>query len=112
MTKKKSKKSSSTPKGLEKIKNFHSLSYEAGVSHGKTKALYLIKLCLDGYAEAYSDEKFLEQEEDEVARERMRESVKCRAAAADFILGYVSSMWDAPPVPMEDGPSASDTAEA
>ena len=109
MAKKNNKKKT---EGLDKIKNFHSLSYEAGVSHGKIKALYLIKLCFDGYAEAYSDEKFLKEEKDELARERMRESVKCRAAAADFILGYVSSMWDAPPVPMEDGPSAADTAEA
>ena len=108
-----SKKSSATSKeGLEKIEGFHSKSFEAGLLHGKTRALYLVKLCFDGYAEAYSDKEFLKDEKDEIARERMRESVKCRAAAADFILGYVSSFWDAPPVPMEDEPSATDTAEA
>lgn len=74
-------------------------SYELGLAHGHTRALYLIKLCLDGYKEASEDKEGLQKvypKDDEVTLQGRMMGLEVHADAAEFILGYVSSVWDGP----------------
>ena len=49
------KKKDSMSKMLDADANLDKKSYELGLAHGHSRALYLIKLCLDGYKEAAAD---------------------------------------------------------
>ncbi len=91
------KKKDSMSKMLDADANLDKKSYELGLAHGHSRALYLIKLCLDGYKEAAADPSAMKEhfpDDDDITLENKRVGLEVHADAVEFVLGFVHSQWE------------------
>ena len=91
------KKKDSMSKMLDADANLDKKSYELGLAHGHSRALYLIKLCLDGYKDAAADPSAMKEhfpDDDDITLENKRVGLEVHADAIEFVLGFVHSQWE------------------
>tara|TARA_R100000458_G_C8265933_1_gene240994 strand:+ start:1066 stop:1374 length:309 start_codon:yes stop_codon:yes gene_type:complete len=72
---------------------FDARSYALGLTHGRTRAVYLIKLCLDGFKDVLTDDEAF-SDFDEVTAQRKKNSCEISADACNFVLSFVTESWD------------------